>query len=187
MNDFESVQAFQPYLFPGERILWTGQPKQGFALRPMDALLIPFSLIWTGIVIAMFLPTMDFGPSGSPNVILMFFLLIGVYFTIGRFIHDAVLRRMTSYALTDQRALFLRRSKLTSLDLAHLPKLELNERSDGTGTIAFQNEGLSTINRYSGLNLWVPSMIVSTSFFGIERARDVYRMIRENSGRSSTF
>ena len=95
----------------------------------MDALLIPFSLIWTGIVIAMFLPTMDFGPSGSPNLILIFFLLIGIYFSVGRFIHDAALRRRTSYALTDERALFLRGSKLTSLDLAHLPKLDTNVAS----------------------------------------------------------
>jgi hypothetical protein len=187
MTAYQSASSFQPYLLPGERILWTGRPKQGFTLRPMDALLIPFSLIWTGIVIAMFLPTMDFGPSGSPNLILIFFLLIGIYFSVGRFIHDAALRRRTSYALTDERALFLRGSKLTSLDLAHLPKLELSERANGIGTIAFQDDNFATINRYSGLNWWVPSMIVSSGFFGIERARDVYCMIREKSGRSSSF
>jgi hypothetical protein len=187
MTDYKSTCAFQPYLLPGERILWTGRPKQGFALRPMDAFLIPFSLVWTGFVIAAFVPTTDSGTAGFPNVILIVFLVIGIYFTVGRFIQDAAMRRRTSYGLTDQRALFRRGTKLTSLDLRHLPKLELSERRDGTGTIAFQDGGFATYNRYSGLNWWVPSMVVSSGFFGIERARDVYQMIRENSGRSSTF
>jgi hypothetical protein len=181
--DFQSTSAFQRYLLPGERILWTGQPKQGFALRPMDAFLIPFSLIWTGFVLSAFFSTSS---AGSPDVILLLFVGLGLYFTIGRFIHDAAIRRRTNYALTNQRALFLRAAKFTSLDLSHLPKLELSERPDGTGTIAFRDEGFSTINRYSGLNWWVPSL-VSSSFFRIEHVRDVYRLIRENTGRSSSF
>lgn len=187
MPDYQLTSAFQPYLLAGERILWTGQPKQGLTLRPMDALLIPFSLLWTGFAATAFVSTMNSGNGGFPNVILVFFLLFGLYFTVGRFIHDASIRARTSYALTDQRALFGRGSKLTSLDLQHLPKLELSERGDGTGTITFQEGGFASYNRYHGMNWWTPSIVLSSGFFGIERARDVYRMIRENSGRSSTF
>lgn len=184
MDAFQSSQPFQPYLLPGEHILWSGQPKQGFTLRPMDVFLIPFSLLWTGFVVTMLLSTMRSAAAGPPDVMLIFFLVIGIYFTFGRFIHDAAIRSRTKYGLTDQRALFLRGSKLTSLDLRHLPKLELSERGDGTGTISFQDTGFGSYGRYSGLNWWTPSMLASSSFFGIERARDVYRIIRENSGRS---
>jgi hypothetical protein len=191
MTDYQLATAFQSYLLPGERVLWTGRPTQGFALRPLDAFLIPFSVLWCGFVVFWNVEVWSAGGEGAPPVFDIFgfvFLLIGLYFLIGRFIHDAAIRRRTSYALTNQRALFQRGSKLTSLDLHHLPKLELNERGDGTGTIAFQDgPGFMSYGEYSGLDWWVPSMVASSSFFGIDRARDVYRTIKEHSGRSLTF
>lgn len=188
--DYQSQSAFQPYLFPGERVLWTGRPKQGVAFRAMDAFLIPFSVLWCGFVVFWNIGVQS-GPESAPPVFDIFglvFLLVGLYFLFGRFIHDAAIRRRTTYALTDQRALFRRGSKISSLDLSHLPKLELQERSDGTGTISFQDgPNFFAYRRNSGLDWWLPSMQASSSFFRIDRARDVYRMIREHSGRSSSF
>jgi len=189
--DYQSQSAFQPYLLSGERILWTGRPAQGVAFRPMDAFLIPFSILWCGFVVFWNVSVWGFNGNGAPPEFDVFgavFLLIGLYFLFGRFIHDAAIRRRTTYALTDQRAMFRRGSKISSLDLSHLPKLELQERSDGTGTISFQDgPSFMTYGRNSGFDWWVPSLQASSSFFRIDRARDVYRMIREYSGRSSSF
>ena len=139
MDALQFTNPFQPYLLAGERVLWSGRPKQGIAFRPIDGFLIPFSILWCGFVVAMFATAAS--QTGSPSIILLLFMLFGLYFLVGRFIHDSVIRRRTSYALTDQRALFRCGSKTSSLDLSHLPKLELQERSDGTGTIEFQDTG----------------------------------------------
>ena len=36
----------RPELGAGERLLWSGQPRGGLRLRPTDAMLVPFSLLW---------------------------------------------------------------------------------------------------------------------------------------------
>ena len=183
MTVFDILNRFQPFLFPGERVVWSGQPKRGISFRGADAYLIPFSLVWTGFVLSMFIDTVKM--RGSPDFILMLFLALGVYMTLGRFIHDAVIRSNLSYAVTNQRILVLRgrgSSKLTSLDLQHLPKLELTQYADGTGTIAFENQELfSNWGRSGGFGMWVPSLAPGGQLFRIRDAHKVYELIRNQA------
>ena len=110
---------------------------------------------------------------------LILFVVVGCYATVGRFIHDAALRRSTSYGVTDQRLLFLRNSKFASLDISRLPKLELSESRDRTGSINFDS-GPSFFNygRSGGFDLWVPSLVMASQFYRISDPRHVYELIR---------
>jgi hypothetical protein len=182
VNDFQSVQAFQPYLFAGERVLWTGQPKQGIAFHGSDIYLIPFSLVWMGFVL--FASAGALNDLQSPDIMLLLFLAFGAYFTVGRFIHDALIRMNTRYAVTNQRALILRgSSKLTSYEISRLPMLQLNERSDGSGTILFDSEdvGYSWLGRRRGFGAWTPSAGNSAQFYRIDNPRRVYELIRNQA------
>jgi hypothetical protein len=185
MDAFQSSQRFQTYLFPDERVLWTGEPRQGIRLSPLDVFAIPFSLFWTGIVIFMFTATLD--TPGFPDVVLVLFLVFGLYFTVGRFIHDAALRKRIHYAVTNERVLVisgLLSLKLTSLDLQRLPRLELSERRDGTGTISFDSSGwMSNFGRYNGFSMWLPALGSAAQFYRIDNPRKVYELIR-NQARS---
>jgi hypothetical protein len=179
------MDSFRPYLFSGERILWTGQPKRGVVLRPSDAFLIPFSLLWTGMVVWMFTQTLN-SPNGTqPDVVLIIFLAFGIYATIGRFVHDAAIRSKLNYAVTDQRILVLRgsrSSKLTSLDVRHLPKLELTQYGDGTGTLAFESQNwFPGWGGTNALSLWVPSLNAGAQLFRIRDPRKVYELIRNEA------
>jgi hypothetical protein len=185
MTDLQSRQPFQPYLLSGERILWTGQPKQGAAFGPRDFLLIPFSLVWGGFAIIwnamVWLAPFDAGsdPGWFFRLWGIPFLLVGLYIMVGRYFHDARIRRHLFYAVTDQRVLVLRKSKIISLDVHRLPRLELSEHRDGTGTLAFEADNAFT--GMNGLTWWVPALSGTTQFFRIDNPRRVYELIRNQS------
>lgn len=132
METFQLSQPFQPYLFPGERILWSGQPKQGLMFTGKDKLLIPFSLLWGGFAIfwnaMVWLAPSIASPGSNPDWFFKLwglpFLVVGLYVIAGRFFHDAHIRKNLFYAVTDQRILTLRGSKIVSLDVYRLPRLE---------------------------------------------------------------
>src|SRR5262249_29605408 len=113
------------------------------------------------------------------------FLVAGLYIMIGRFFHDAAIRKKLLYAVTDKRILIIRGSgsaRFRSLDLQRLPNLELTEHRDGTGTIAFESSSsFFGTGRYHGFDWWVPSLGASSQFFRIDNPRKVYELISNQS------
>jgi Bacterial PH domain len=120
-------------LSSGEKLLWSGQPAQGFRFRPADLFMIPFSLLWCGFaifwegsVIATKAPFF-FKLWGIP------FVLVGLYVVAGRFIVDAKARARTFYGVTTDRIIiiggaFSRQTK--SLQLRTLSDISLTERAE---------------------------------------------------------
>jgi hypothetical protein len=104
---------------------------------------------------------------------------VGAYITVGRFIVDALLRRTTSYGLTDQRVILasgLRTRRVRMLDVAALPELSLVERSDRSGTVTFG--GTANPRRQMMPGAPWPGVDTPFAFEMIEEARDVYDRIR---------
>ena len=128
------------HLESGERLIWSGSPKQGLLLRPSDTFLIPFSLLWGGFAFFWEWSVLN---SESPGFFALWgipFVLVGVYFIVGRFFVDARMRSNTYYGLTDRRVLIL--SGLTSRSVQSTPlrtlhEIGLSEKSDRSGTIVF--------------------------------------------------
>jgi hypothetical protein len=188
----QSFQPFQRYLFAGERILWSGQPKQGIAFSRSDLLAIPFSLMWGGF--AMFwnyevwtsLPDKGAADGWFFKLWGLPFLAVGLYLIAGRFFYDAWVRNHSHYAVTNDRVLILRTSptpKLISRDIQSLPMFELTEHRDGTGTIVFDSEdvGYSMFGRKRQFGIWAPAASASAQFFGIDDPRRAYELIRRHA------
>lgn len=168
-------------------MIWSGQPRQGVMLSSRDTFLIPFSLLWGGFAIFWNLMVWSFPTGGEDNPDWFFklwglpFLLAGLYFIVGRFIHDAHIRKNMFYAVTNKRILVLRGSKITSLDIHRLPRLEYSEHRDGSGTLSFE---ASTVGPWTGMNSfsgWLPALSGGTQFFRIEGARHVYDLVRNQA------
>lgn len=180
-------QELREALEPGERLLWSGFPRQGLMLRAEDAFLIPFSLLWGGFAILWEYSVI----TGEPDVPDQFnlwdkffvlwgvpFVLFGLYFIFGRFIADAARRGRTIYAVTNTRAILLTNffgHSLRSIQLSGLNEIGLSKKAEGRGTITF-----GPANYVYGVRGW-PSTSHNTApvFESVARAQDILKIIRD--------
>ena len=152
-------EEIRQQLAPGEQLLWHGQPRQGFILRGMDAFMIPFSIVWCGTVLHIFLGAHSrlFASHGSflPILFPVIFLLVGLYFLVGRFFVDIYSRAQTRYALTGERVLIyggLFSRRLNSLSLRNLSEMTLSQKASGEGSIVFGRQQYVYVAQPAGVD-----------------------------------
>lgn len=132
-------------LMPGESVLWQDKPLQKLRVVSADAFLIPFSLVWFGMLIWLGSRTLSDGPDvpGVAYVIMILFVAMGLYITVGRFFTTKIRKKQTWYAVTNRRVLSVRynvrngkRAVVTS-DIAGVPTENVTRRKDGSGSVIF--------------------------------------------------
>ena len=178
-RDVEMV--LQEEMEPRERLLWSGQPRQGIVLRASDIFMIPFSLLWGGFalfweysVIASDAP-LFFALFGVP------FVLVGLYVVIGRFYVEAKQRENTIYGVSTDRIIImsgLLQRKVKSLILRTLSDVSVSEFRDGSGSIAFGSS--FPLAAWFGGIAW-PGMeqFMGPRFDSIQNVKQVHQVIRE--------
>lgn len=182
----ESHDALRRELSSGERLLWSGMPRQGIRLRAGDVLMIPFSLLWGGFaffweysVLQQNAPVF-FSLWGIP------FVLAGIYIIIGRFFVDSYQRSRTLYGVTDHRVLivsgvFSRETK--SLSLKNLSEISLQERADGSGSILFGPSN-PMYAMWAGASWPGVSKRQAPAFELLENVRQVYELLKATQRRA---
>lgn len=175
-----SENTLSQHLDPGERLLWSGQPRRGIRLRAQDAFLIPFSVLWCGFAIFWEVSVIR---SGAPFFFMLWgipFVCAGLFFVFGRFFFNAHSRAHTTYGVTDERILivsgvFWQQTK--SLQLRTLNDISLTQRSDGSGTVTFGPN--HSMNAFFPAGAWPGTgRYAPPSFDLIERAKEAYDIIR---------
>lgn len=141
MTDNAAQTALVRELGTGERLLWTGMPRQGVCFRAGDALAVPFSLLWGGF--AVFWEYNVVNSNKAPFFFMLWgipFVLMGIYLIAGRFLFDSYQRTRIYYGVTDRRVLILSgiwTREVKAISLQNLNETSLTERSDGSGDITF--------------------------------------------------
>ena len=157
----------------GERVEWCGQPRQGVMFRPIDAYLIPFSLVWAGLPTGAFVAAVASGQLSPDLLFLLLFVVLGQYLTWGRFVIDRSVRKGLYYAVTDTRCMIVgtRWRRLTRTYARGRGDYELVEHRNGRGTVRFVT-GSWFSGRRSPWGDWF------SSFEQIPDATAVYRLVR---------
>ena len=165
MDAFQSSPRFQPYLFSGERVLWTRQPERrgphGTRYLP-DPFKPPGSALSSSGTLAFgripgraaVLPPIRFG-----------LLIVGLYFVIG-FFHDAYVRKRHLRGYRPARYWYRgpRSNRSTSI-ASHASSFP--QHSNGIGTLAFEASNYSYWGGMRGLSWWVPSLSSAIEFFRV--------------------
>lgn len=169
--------GWDAYLDPDERIVWEGKPTiRLFLLRGIDAFLIPFATIWTLIVVSAFLGSL--GATGIMAIVPLLFLLVGLYFLIGRFFHDQYVRGRTIYALTNKRAFIARHAFGRSLQEQPVDaKLQTSFRGRRAGRVMF-GPPASLFGPMAGFAIWSGDD-GSFTFRGLENAEEVCALVQK--------
>lgn len=165
-----------------ERILWEGAPPRGLNLASHDVTLVPFSLAWAGFALWFNVAAWMEKDNGFMRVWGAPFLVMGVYFVVGRFFADAWVRRRQRYFVTNRRVVVLRsgwRGGLTSLAIDWLPPIRIIERADGSGALRFglPRYGRSKSGQRVEKDRFAPALSPVPHFLGIDRVAAVRSLI----------
>lgn len=139
-----------PYLQPGERLLWTGRPRQGLVLRGAEWRGLLGSLMWAVVALVFVANLWRAGLSLTDLVAGAALLLYALYSTLGRVVLAAWLRSRTHYAVTDRRILIIRgrdQGAVQSVDLKPDAQVTPDIRADGSGSITFSEGQLVATGR----------------------------------------
>ncbi len=160
--DYTLTTQFQEYLGHHERLIWVGQPQKGLVFRAIDKFIIPFSLLWCGILAFWIVSVINQGASLSFTMLAIPFVVVGLIVTFGRFIIDAKLRANTFYGLTNERIIIksgIKKKSIKTINISPSSNIEYYEKADGSGSInidAYNNITASQreeTGRLPGLNM----------------------------------
>jgi len=182
--DPQIASQFRPFLLAGEHVTWTGRPARGFRLYANDIFLVPFSLMWGGFAVFWELTVLRQGGLSYFSAWGVPFVIVGLYVVLGRFAVDAWIRSRTVYALTNRRALLLRRVAGEKLLTSQLGAAVLERGRNGAGTLRFgrlpggwmQQVNFFTGRRGMGWDIWTPALNDRVEFLAIDDVMTPYQL-----------
>lgn len=169
----------QQHLTPVEKLLWSGQPPSGMLFGPIDVFMVPFSITWALLSIALEARVLSSSGIAATLLLGVPLTLIGFYLMFGRFIVDAKRRNNTFYGITNERVIVvsgLVNQSVKAMDVRTLTNVSITETANGWGTVTFgppkaQNGRLPGVSGVGDSKALV--------FEEVPRVRDIYASIQE--------
>lgn len=171
-------KTLQPELMPNERLIWSGQPRSGWRLKPGDKMRLPVSALFTLFAIYWTWQATTF--TTPPNLWVMGvpFIFFGLYVLIGRYWVEAQQRKYSSYGLTNQRVIIVCEwpfRRVISIAIKDIDHVFMDETAEGIGSIVF---GMSIKTSTPFLPQRPKPKRFAPSFEAIPKVKQVYALIQ---------
>jgi hypothetical protein len=164
----DAWNRLRPLLRQGEQIRWAGQPDPRVLFTPADGFLVPFSFMWGGF--AVFWEILAIA-GGAPTFFALWgipFVLIGLYFIVGRFIYKKRRKLTTVYGLTDSRAIVSSSERsFDDMPLMGTP-MRINRSRDGRHVSVIFGATRQTPYQNTGLDLFNFGQAQGMAFFDVD-------------------
>jgi hypothetical protein len=164
----EAWNRLRPLLRQGEQLRWVGQPDPRVLFTPADLFLVPFSLMWGGFAVFWEIQVLTSGGSTFFALWGIPFVLIGLYFIVGRFIYKKHRKRKTVYGLTDSRAIVSSSERsVDDMPLNGTPVRVNRSRSGRHVSIMFGGGGRQNTYLNTGLDFFNFGQAQGVAFFDV--------------------
>jgi hypothetical protein len=140
-EDHAVAARLQPYLRPGEELLWSGRPDPAVIFSSRDMIAIPFSVVWLGIALAWQAGAQSAGAPPAFRAVGLLFVLIGIYLVAGRFVTRWMAKRKTVYGITGDRVLVQVGSSFRESPVTGGPMTVRRSRNGRHATVVFEPFG----------------------------------------------
>ena len=182
-------------LMPGEEIIWCGQPNKSKIFSKNDAFLLPFGLFWCVGFTLIWVTLAKQG--GKLGIIGIPFIIVGIYFMVGRFLAKSYNKKHTYYVITNSRILIVKtdlnedKAGIMSARIDMIEKESCTIDKNGVGTIIFGyllpiqsvylNTGLEFLSELLNGN----NVEAFVDIDDCEKVLSLYKKVREGTYESS--
>ena len=184
---FDSTNDLNPYLAPGERVLWQGQGKRRMNSSAMGGYLFIAVFVAIALIFGVLFATLSSSSPGARSSDTVFFIFMAIIFLavgLGVGVPWVLLSsraRNARYFVTNSSAIVVYSpatgmgKRVVVVALKNLQQLTLSENRDGTGTLSLVSSPNNAYGRYS--TSWLADSV--PTFANIEQPLEVYQLIRK--------
>ena len=180
---FDSTNDLNPYLAPGERVVWQGQGKRRMNSSVLGGWFFMAVFVALALLFGALFATLSSSRGSSDTI---FFIILPIIFLavgLGVGLPWVILSHRAGnarYFVTNSSAIIVYSpttgmgKRVMVVPLKNLQQITLSENRDGTGTLALASSPYAAYGRYSGSWLGDSAPV----FANIEQPLEVYRLIR---------
>jgi hypothetical protein len=129
-----------PHVPPGEEVLWSGRPDPAVVFADMDALYVPFIIVWFAAAAIVAYKVIRIDALGG-SLVMGPFLAVGSYALVGRFGHKRHRKQRTLYALTSDYVIIMVGRAVSVDRISHMEALTARSADGRHVEVRFEAPG----------------------------------------------
>ncbi len=146
MEHASQNQYWKALVRADEQVLWTGKPDSGNIFAGVDRNKLSAGLLFAGVGSLFAFPPLFLDGDIAFTLFGMFFVIIGLYLSLGKALRNLFLRKDTLYVITNKKIIRFRGQHIDMLKAEEMPPPDVIFHRNGNATLVF---GSSITDEYT--------------------------------------